>query len=116
MADLSQMKCVACRKGEPTLTESEISQYMPQVPGWQIREVSGEKRLERVFKFKNFTQALDFTNKVGAIAEKEDHHPLIVTEYGRVTVDWWTHSIGGLHQNDFIMAARTDQLVASPQS
>jgi 4a-hydroxytetrahydrobiopterin dehydratase len=66
--------------------------------------------LERVFKFKNFAQALEFTNEVGAIAEEEDHHPLIVTEYGRVTVDWWTHVIGGLHKNDFVMAAKTDQL------
>ena len=111
MADLSQMKCVVCRKGEPTLTESQIYQFMPQVPEWRVKEVDGEKRLERVFKFKDFAQALDFTDKVGAIAEEEDHHPLIVTEYGRVTVAWWTHSIGGLHQNDFVMAAKTDQLL-----
>jgi 4a-hydroxytetrahydrobiopterin dehydratase len=83
---------------------------MPQVPEWQIKEVNGEKRPERLFKFKNFAQALEFTNPVGAIAEQEDHHPLIITEYGQVTVDRWTHLIGGLHQNDFIMAARTDLL------
>jgi 4a-hydroxytetrahydrobiopterin dehydratase len=67
------------------------------------------KRLERTFKFKNFTQALEFTNKVGAIAEEEDHHPRIVTEWGRVILQWWTHVIGGLHKNDFIMAAKTDE-------
>ena len=110
MTALSEMKCVACRGTEPTLTESQIDQFMPQVPDWQVKEVNGEKRLERVFKFKNFVQALDFTNRIGAVAEQQDHHPLIVTEYGRVTVDWWTHTIRGLHQNDFIMAARTDQL------
>jgi 4a-hydroxytetrahydrobiopterin dehydratase len=110
MSDLSQMKCVACRKGEPALTDEEINLLHPQVPEWQVREVDGMKRLERVFKFKNFAQALEFTNKVGTIAEEEDHHPLIVTEYGRVTVDWWTHVIGGLHKNDFVMAAKTDQL------
>ena len=111
MAELHQMKCVACRGGEPTLTESEIEEYHPQVPEWQIKEVGGIKRLERVFKFKNFVEAMAFTTKIGLIAEKEDHHPLIVTEYGRVTVDWWTHKIKGLHANDFIMAAKTDRLI-----
>jgi len=110
MTDLSQLKCVACRGGEPTLTEAEIGGYLPQLPDWQVKEVNGEMRLERVFKLKNFVEALDFTNKVGAAAEQEDHHPLIVTEWGRVTVQWWTHKIGGLHKNDFIMAAKTDEL------
>ena len=111
MTELHQMKCIACRGGEPTLTESEIEEYHPQVPEWQIKEVGGIKRLERVFKFKNFVEAMAFTTKIGLIAEKEDHHPLIVTEYGRVTVDWWTHKIKGLHGNDFIMAAKTDRLI-----
>ena len=108
MADLHQMQCVACRAGEPTVTDDEMKVLQPQIPEWQVKEVNGEKRIERVFKFKNFSQALEFTNKVGAIAEQEDHHPLIITEYGRVTVDWWTHMIRGLHKNDFIMAAKTD--------
>ncbi len=82
----------------------------PQIPDWQVKEVSGEPRLERVFKFKDFAQALAFTDKVGAIAAQEDHHPLLITEWGKVTVDWWTHKIGGLHKNDFIMAAKTDEL------
>jgi 4a-hydroxytetrahydrobiopterin dehydratase len=73
-------------------------------------ERDGIPRLERVFKFKNFAQALAFTNQVGALAEAEDHHPAILTEWGKVTVSWWTHKIKGLHQNDFIMAARTDGL------
>ena len=110
MTDLSKLKCVACRGGEPTLTEAQIVEFQPQVPEWQVREVDGIHRLERVFKLKNFAEAMEFTNKVGAIAEAEDHHPLITTEWGRVTVQWWTHKIRGLHQNDFIMAARTDQL------
>jgi len=108
--DLQQMKCVACRGGEPTLTDKEIEELLPQVPEWQIKEVDGVKRLERVFKLKNFIEAVAFTNKIALIAEKEDHHPLIITEYGRVSVDWWTHKIKGLHQNDFIMAAKTDEL------
>ncbi|MCL4528519.1 MAG: 4a-hydroxytetrahydrobiopterin dehydratase [Chloroflexi bacterium] len=110
MTDLSKLKCVACRGGEPTLTEAQIYQFMPQVPEWRVVEVNGEKRLERVFKFKNFAEAIAFTDRVGAAAEEEDHHPLIVTEWGRVTVQWWTHKIGGLHQNDFIMATKTDGL------
>jgi 4a-hydroxytetrahydrobiopterin dehydratase len=94
MIDLAAGKCVACRAGEPTLTDAEIQDLLLHVHG----------------KFKNFSQALEFTNKIGAIAEEEDHHPLIITEYGRVTVDWWTHMIGGLHKNDFIMAAKTDEI------
>ncbi len=62
------------------------------------------------FKFKNFVQSLEFTNQVGALAEAEGHHPALLTEWGRVTVTWWTHKIKGLHRNDFIMAAKTDQL------
>ena len=110
MLNLASGKCVACRAGEPTLTDDEIAQLQPQLPDWQVKEVDGMKRLERVFKFKNFSQALEFTNKIGAAAEEENHHPLIITEWGKVTLDWWTHKIGGLHKNDFIMAAKSDEL------
>lgn len=110
MTDLNQMKCVTPRGDEPTLAEAEIHTLHPQVPEWEIKEVDREKRLERVFKFKNFAEAIKFTNQVGRIAEEEDHHPLIITEWGKVTVDWWTHKIGGLHRNDFIMAAKTDEI------
>jgi 4a-hydroxytetrahydrobiopterin dehydratase len=109
MVNLADGKCVPCR-GEPALTDAEISELMAHVPGWQVKEVNGIKRLERIFKPKNFAEALKFTNQIGAIAEEEDHHPLIVTEWGRVTVQWWTHTIHGLHNNDFIMAAKTDTL------
>jgi len=112
MAVLAQMKCTACRKGEPTVTEAEIAVLHPQVPEWQIVEHDGIKRLERTFKFPDFAQALAFTNKVGELAESEGHHPAILTEWGRVTVTWWTHKIKGLHRNDFIMAAKTDRLSA----
>jgi len=110
MTDLSKLKCVACRGGEPTLTDAQIAELHPQVPDWLIREVDGVKRLERVFKLKNFVEAIAFTDRIGAAAEEQDHHPLIITEWGRVTVQWWTHKIRGLHQNDFIMAAKTDRL------
>jgi 4a-hydroxytetrahydrobiopterin dehydratase len=110
MSGLADARCVPCRGGIPPLTDAEIDALKPFVPGWQVREVDGIKRLERTFKLKNFADALRFTNQIGAIAEAEDHHPLIVTEWGRVTVQWWTHKIRGLHNNDFIMAAKTDGL------
>lgn len=102
-----------CRAGEPTVTDLEIAVLHPQIPEWQLIEVDSMKRLEKVFKSKNFAQAFEFTNKIGAIAEEEDHHPLIITEYGRTTVNCWTHKIKGLHNNDFIMAAKTDELFES---
>lgn len=108
MDELSQLKCVACRGGDPQLTDEEIAELHPQVAEWQVIEVDGIKRLQRVFKLKNYAQALDLTNKIAAIAEEEDHHPLIILEWGRVTVQWWTHVVKGLHKNDFIMAARTN--------
>jgi 4a-hydroxytetrahydrobiopterin dehydratase len=110
MQALTQMTCVACRGGEPTVTEAELAEYSPQVPDWNIVERDGVKRLERAFTFPTFAQALAFTDKVGKLAEAEGHHPAILTEWGRVTVTWWTHAIGGLHRNDFIMAAKTDEL------
>jgi len=110
MSELAQMKCVACRGGVPTLTDEEIAELQPDVPEWNVIEVKGIKRLERTFKLKNFIEAIAFTNKIAMTAEKEDHHPLIVTEWGRVKVQWWTHKIKGLHKNDFIMAAKTDLL------
>jgi len=110
METLLQMKCVACHGGEPTLTDEEIADMLPQVSEWKIVEQDGAKHLARRFTYRNFVQALAFTNKVGELAEAEGHHPAILTEWGNVTVTWWTHKIKGLHQNDFIMAAKTDQL------
>lgn len=116
MNDLNNKSCTACRAGAPLATPQETVNYLAQLPGWQITVVDGVNQLQKSYAFKNFAQALEFTNQVGAIAEAEDHHPAIVTEWGRVTVSWWTHKIKGLHANDFIMAAKTDQIIeeASP--
>lgn len=92
------------------MAADEIATLKPQVSDWDVIEAEGIPRLQRVFKFKNFASALAFTNLVGELAEAEDHHPALLTEWGKVTVTWWTHKIKGLHQNDFIMAARTDDL------
>lgn len=105
------MKCTACQGGEPTLTEAEVAGLQPQVPDWSVIERDGIKRLERAIRFKDFREALAFTNRVGEVAEEEGHHPAIMTEWGEVTVTWWTHKIKGLHKNDFIMAAKTDELL-----
>ena len=110
MSSLTTEKCVACRGDAPPATEAEIAQWKPQVPDWQLVERDGIRRLERVFHFPSFAEALAFTNRVGALAEAEGHHPALLTEWGRVTVSWWTHAIRGLHRNDFIMAAKTDAL------
>jgi len=107
--ELTTMKCEVCRTGAPKVTDEEIAEYHPQIPQWNIVERDGIQRLERVFTFKTFVEALAFTNKVGEIAEEEGHHPALLTEWGKVTVTWWTHKIRGLHRNDFIMAAKTDQ-------
>jgi 4a-hydroxytetrahydrobiopterin dehydratase len=108
---LEREKCVPCQGGVPTLTTAEIDYYHRQLQqGWSVVERDGIKRLEKSFKLKDFAEALEFTNKVGAVAEKEGHHPDILTAWGKVTVSWWTHKIRGLHKNDFIMASKTDKL------
>jgi 4a-hydroxytetrahydrobiopterin dehydratase len=108
MNALAEMKCVPCRGDEPTVTEEEMKELKSKVPDWEVIKRDGVNQLERLYKFDNFAQALAFTNKVGEIAEEEQHHPVLVTEWGKVTVTWWTHKIGGLHNNDFVMAAKTD--------
>ena len=110
MAILVEERCVACRRDSPRVSEEEIADLKPQIPEWNLVEHDGIPRLERIYRFKDFTEALAFTNRVGELAESEGHHPAILTEWGRVTVSWWTHKIKGLHRNDFIMAAKTDQL------
>jgi 4a-hydroxytetrahydrobiopterin dehydratase len=113
VSPLRQESCVACRRDAPTVTEEEIAELRPQVPEWELVEVDGVKRLTRVFPAGSFAEALEFTNRVGELAEAERHHPLLTTEWGRTTVTWWTHKIRGLHRNDFVMAAKTDELAAA---
>ena len=110
MDELVKMKCEACRAGAPTVTPEEASELQTQTPQWDLGEREGIPRLERSFDFPDFMGALTFTNAVGALAEEEGHHPALLTEWGSVTVAWWTHKIRGLHKNDFIMAAKTDAL------
>ena len=110
---LATEKCEACRPDSPRVTDAEAQELLRELTDWGIVEQQGVQRLQRVFRFKDFVSALAFTNEVGRIAEEAQHHPLLITEWGRVTVQWWTHAIGGLHRNDFILAARSDQLLAA---
>lgn len=110
MSQLSELTCEACHREAPRVSQAQIEAYQREIPDWQIIERGGIMQLERVFTFPNFTQALAFTNRVGDIAEEAGHHPALLTEWGKVTVTWWSHALKGLHKNDFILAARTDEV------
>jgi len=109
MEQLKQKRCIPCEGGVSPAADHEIAGYLAQLPGWVVLEVDQVKRLSKTFAFDNFVYALAFSNRVGELAEAEGHHPALLTEWGTVTVTWWTHAIGGLHENDFIMAARTEE-------
>jgi 4a-hydroxytetrahydrobiopterin dehydratase len=116
MDKLTTQKCSACRKGAPTVTPEEIAQLMPQLHAdWKITDHTGVPQLVRVIELKNFVQAMELAQSVGNIAEEQGHHPVLIVEWGRLTVVWWTHAIANLHRNDFIMAAKTDRAVAQLQ-
>ncbi|MCG3168933.1 MAG: putative pterin-4-alpha-carbinolamine dehydratase [Pseudomonadales bacterium] len=108
---LAEERCEACRADAPRVTDAELAELIAQIPDWQPEVIDGVLQLRREFRFRNFVDALAFTNRVGALAEETGHHPALLTEWGKVTVAWWTHKIRGLHRNDFILAAKTDQLV-----
>ena len=110
MSDLIQQKCVACRADAPRVADDELPDLLKQIPDWQPITNDSVLKLNKVFNFDNYSDAISFTNKIAQLAEEEDHHPAILLEWGRVEVTWWTHKIGGLHKNDFIAAAKTDQL------
>ena len=112
MSNLKSMSCKPPKVGGPSLEISEIKAYQDQIPDWDVVEVGGVNQLVRKYKFSDFVSALEFTNKIGLLAEQEDHHPSILTEWGSVTVTWWTHAVNGLHINDLISAAKTDQIFA----
>lgn len=108
MSDLAQKKCVPCAGGVPPLTKAQAENYLRETPGWEIRE--GDKKIGREFKFKNFKMAMTFVGKVAKLAEAEGHHPDFHVFYNRVVLESWTHAIGGLAENDFILAAKINNL------
>lgn len=106
MMDLSEKRCVPCEGGTPPLMEEEIKDLIGEVPLWSLKE----GHLYRSFKFKRFTEAIEFVNSIAKVAEDEGHHPDIAIHYNRVELDVWTHAIKGLSENDFILAAKIERL------
>jgi len=113
MSELTTQKCEACHVDAPKVNDEELKTLLAMIPDWIPEVRDGIMMLEREYKFKNFKLAWAFADKVAELAEAEFHHPAILLEWGKVKVTWWTHSIKGLHKNDFICAAKTDALLAS---
>ena len=109
MSDLASNTCEACRIDAPIVSDNEASLLMKEIEGWNVIG-EGVKKLKKEFSFSNYSDSVDFSNKVADMADKEDHHPQIILEWGKVTVIWWSHKIKGLHKNDFICAAKTNNL------
>ena len=107
MSDLASKTCVPCRGGEPPLKGDELHSYSHQLPNWHVID---ERQITRAFTFPDFQKALDFVNRVGAVAEDQGHHPDILLTWGRVVITLWTHKVDGLTESDFIMAAKIDRV------
>lgn len=105
---LTEQTCIPCSGKVPPASDAEVAELKPQIPEWDVISVDGVQQLKRAYNFSDFKTAIAFTNHVGELAEAAQHHPALLTEWGKVTVTWWTHALNGLHRNDFIMAAKTD--------
>tara|TARA_Y100001960_G_C14162802_1_gene581574 strand:+ start:97 stop:432 length:336 start_codon:yes stop_codon:yes gene_type:complete len=110
MTEFSTLHCEACKIGAPPATEEELGEFLSTHTDWEKLDVNGIEQISRIYAFDNFVDAIAFTNRIGDLAETEGHHPALLTEWGRVTVRWWTHKIRGLHRNDLIMGAKSDAL------
>lgn len=115
MVGLHEKKCVPCEGGTPTLTREQISEYQKQLQTpWEVVEsnlpAGRQEKIHREFVFKDFIEAIEFVNNVAELAEKEDHHPDIHISYKKVTIELWTHAIGGLSENDFILASKIEKI------
>ena len=108
--DLNKMQCEACRADAPKVTDEQLRDLIYEIPDWTPVTDDNILKLQRIYVFSDFVEAMSFSNKVCDLAEAHDHHPAILTEWGKVTLTWWTHKIKGLHMNDFILAAKSDQL------
>jgi 4a-hydroxytetrahydrobiopterin dehydratase len=108
MSKLANSPLVPCKRGTPALDKAVCAELLRELPAWSVVQESGVAQLHCSFTFNNFVEALRFANTVGLLAEAANHHPALLIEWGKVEVQWWTHTIKGLHHNDFVMAARTD--------
>jgi 4a-hydroxytetrahydrobiopterin dehydratase len=112
-SDLASRSCVPCRRGMPPLTQEEAAELVRATPEWKLER--GGTRLTRRFELADFAAAMEFVNRVAEVAEEEGHHPDIAIQWNRVDLELWTHAIGGLHENDFILAAKIDRLLEEPR-
>ena len=110
MSSLADKTCVPCRGGVPPLKGKELEQILKQLPQWAHWKVVKEHHITRAYTFPDFKQALDFVNRVGAVAEEQGHHPDILLTWGKAEITLWTHKVDGLTESDLIMAAKIDQL------
>jgi 4a-hydroxytetrahydrobiopterin dehydratase len=110
MPSLASKTCVPCRGGVPALKGKELDQIYKQLPQSANWKIVNEHHITRTFTFPDFKQALDFVNRVGAVAEEQGHHPDILLTWGKAEITLWTHKVDGLSESDFIMAAKIDQL------
>ena len=108
---LDELRCESCTSSAVALDAEQTRLLLTELKGWQMLECDGIPQLEKVYTFKNYKLAWAFANKVSELAEEESHHPSLLLEWGKVTVTWWSHAIKGLHQNDFICAAKCDQVL-----
>jgi pterin-4a-carbinolamine dehydratase len=108
-SDLTQKHCVPCEGGDPPLPDEKIQELLPQIPDWILMDAEA-KKLRKQFKFPKFMDAINFVNQVAQIAESEKHHPDIYIFYNKVQIDLYTHAVGGLSENDFILAAKINQI------
>lgn len=106
MTKLAKKHCQPCRGEVPPLSEEQIRPLARELPDWQVVD---NHHLRRSYSFPDFQSALDFTNRVGVVAEREDHHPDILLSWGKVELTIWTHKVNGLTENDFILAAKADE-------
>jgi 4a-hydroxytetrahydrobiopterin dehydratase len=109
MSELSEKSCEPCAAGTAPLSGEELERLLLQLSGWSVVGGEAAPRLEKEYRFPDFLSALAFVNRLGEVAEREGHHPDIFLTWGRVRVSLWTHSIGGLSENDFILAAKADK-------
>ena len=113
MSELADRAMEALNEDSKAVTDTQRDELSQHVAEWEILEEGGMSTLQRTFQFETYTQCLEFAQAVGEMAERFDHHPRLIVEWGKVQVAWWTHFLSGLHENDFVMAAKTDQLIGS---
>lgn len=107
---LAEQSCQTCTRDSEPVAAAKAQDYLAQLPGWEIVSVNGVQQLQKVYTVKPYARTLAFAMALGELAERHNHHPAMLLEWGKLRVNWWTHVLGGLHLNDFILAAQTDAL------